>query len=120
MTYDDEETKRTLSRADKELHENLHLFVERMMLFRITRTRQKGAELARFARILVEAGTIGQDRGPVLQEITAFGSLVREELSRSDVANLFSAMVLATENLDAVQLYYLLEKLRTEPIGKAP
>lgn len=107
-----------VKKADNELFENLRLFVERIMLYRITRTKEKGAELARFATILLEAGKMREDSKVVTsEEISSFESLANEKLSASDVAGLFSALADALENLDAKQLYYFLERLRNGAIA---
>jgi hypothetical protein len=92
------------------------MFVERVMLFRITRVEEKAPELSLFARILLEAGTMSKNPHAILEDISFLEALAKERLTRSEVTGLFSTMVEATESLDARQLYYLLDKLRTEPI----
>ena len=114
--FDIEGIKRILERVDQDLFENLQMFVERVLLYRITRAGKKAAELAVLSRILLEAGTMGKDPGVVLRDVSWLESLAKEKLSQSDVSRLFSTMVRATESLNARQLYYLLEKLRSEPI----
>jgi hypothetical protein len=108
--------KNTLEKADQELFENLRLFAERIMLYRITKSEEKNDELGIFARILLEVGTLGENPEIVLSEISGIESLAKEKLTVPEVSNLFSTMVQATEKLDSKQLYYLLEKLRTEPM----
>jgi predicted hydrocarbon binding protein len=111
-----EEIKNTLEKADQELSENLRLFAERIMLYRITKSEEKNDELGIFARILLEVGTLGENPEIVLSDISGIESLAKEKLTVPEVSNLFSTMVQATEKLDSKQLYYLLEKLRTEPM----
>src|SRR5487761_1796084 len=108
--------KNTLEKADQELFENLRLFAERIMLYRIAKSEEKNDELGIFARILLEVGTLGENPEIVLSEISGIESLAKEKLTVPEVSNLFSTMVQATEKLDSKQLYYLLEKLRTEPM----
>lgn len=110
--------KNTLEKADQELFENLRLFAERIMLYRITKSEEKNDELGIFARILLEVGTLGENPEIVLSEISGIESLAKEKLTVPEVSNLFSTMVQATEKLDSKQLYYLLEKLRTEAIAE--
>ncbi|MDH2901047.1 MAG: hypothetical protein PXY39_08745 [archaeon] len=114
LTIGIEAIKKKLERADQELFENLRLFVERIMLYRLTRAEDKSVELGIFARILTEVGTLSENPESVLSEISGIESLAKEKLSQSEETNLFSTMVRATESLDSKQLYYLLEKLRTE------
>jgi hypothetical protein len=108
--------KDNLEKANEELHENLRLFAERVMLYRITRAEDKSAELANFSRILLEAGTLSETPQDLLDEISGIQTLAKEKLSRSQETGLFSMMVRATEKLTSKQLYYLLEKLRTGPM----
>lgn len=102
--------------ADQDLYENLRLFIERMMLYRITRAEVKSTELGLFARLLLEVGTMTENPEVILNEISGVEALAKEELSQSDVTILFSTMVRVTEALDAKQLYYLLDKIRNEPM----
>jgi hypothetical protein len=111
-----EAVKNTLKKADQELYENLRLFVERIMLYRITRAEDKSAELGIIARTLLEVGTLSENPGVLLEEISSLESLAKEKLTQSEITNLFSNLSDTTENLDAKQLYYVLEKLRAEPI----
>jgi hypothetical protein len=114
-----EAIEKTIKKADAELLENLRLFAERITLFRITRVKKKGPELARFATILLQAGKISEDPGASsssYEEISSFESLANERLSPADISGLFSAMVDALESLDGKQLYYILDKLRNEPL----
>ena len=106
--------ERVVSRADYEIFQNLRLFVERIMLYRITRTNRKGAELARFAMYLLEAAKLGEDpdKAAPSDELSSIKALENEKLSATDVAGLFSALADALENLNARQLYYFLDKLR--------
>ncbi len=106
-----------LKKSDEELFENLRLFAERIMLYRITRAKDKSAELGVFARILAEVGTMSENPENLLEEISGIESLAKKELTKSEETNLFSTMVQATENLSARELYYLLEKLRSEPMS---
>jgi hypothetical protein len=107
--------ERIVRKADEELFENLRLFVERIMLYRITRRKQKGAELAKFAVILLEAAKIGEGSSKMIdsEELSSIKALANEKLTASEIAGLFSALADALENLDAKQLYYFLERLRT-------
>ncbi|MDH2902266.1 MAG: hypothetical protein PXY39_14985, partial [archaeon] len=52
LTIGIEAIKKKLERADQELFENLRLFVERIMLYRMTRAQNKTTELGIFARLL--------------------------------------------------------------------
>jgi hypothetical protein len=112
-----EATIDAVKKADHELFQNLRLFAERLTLFRITRVKEKGPELARFATTLIEAGKMKEECRPASEEITSFEALANEKLSAAEVSGLFSAMVDALESLDARQLYYILEKLRSAPIS---
>lgn len=116
LTFGVEAIKSTLERADQELFENLRVFIERIMLYRITRAQNKTTELGIFARLLIEVGTMSENPETVLSEISGIESLAKEELTDSEETNLFSTVVRATEDLDSKQLYYLLEKIRTEPM----
>jgi DNA-binding GntR family transcriptional regulator len=126
VTFGIEVIKKTLRKADEELAENLKLFVERLVLYRITRVKEKAPELALFARFLLEAASLEREEDENLsraapsfsEEISSIEALRNEKLSPSDVAGLFSAMVDALENLNGKQLYYILEKLRTEPMAR--
>ncbi len=93
------------------------MFVERIMLYRITRAPNKVTELGVLSRILLEAGTLGENPGVILQDVSWLENLAKEEMSKSEVTVMFSTMVKATEGLSARQLYYILEKLRTEPLS---
>ena len=95
-----EAIKSTLERADQELFENSCLFVERIMLYRITRADNKTAELGIFARLLTEAGTLSENPRDSVSEISGIESLAKDELTEAEETNLFSTMVRATERLD--------------------
>jgi hypothetical protein len=107
--------EKTIRKADGELFENLRLFVERIMLYRITRTKEKAAELAKFAVFLLEAAKIGDAslRTFDSSDLSSVKDLAKEKLSASEIAGLFSALADALENLNAKQLYYFLGKLRS-------
>jgi hypothetical protein len=109
--------QRVFDTQEFELFENLQMFVERIMLYRITRAPNKVTELGVLSRILLEAGTLGENPGIILQDVSWLENLAKEEMSKSEVTVMFSTMVKATEGLSARQLYYILEKLRTEPLS---
>jgi hypothetical protein len=114
-----EDLRRTFQKADEQLFENLRLFVERLILYRITRVREKGPELAMFARTMLEASNLNENPRDISQEVTWFDALGKEKFSSEGITSLFSGMISATETLDAKQLYYVLHKLRTVPLAKA-
>jgi hypothetical protein len=88
------------------------------MLHRITWAKDKSRELGVYARILLEVGTLSENPQPLLNEISGIESLAKKELTHEEENSLFSTMVRATEDLSPKQLYYLLEKLRTESAAK--
>jgi hypothetical protein len=113
-----ERIKSTLEKANLDLFENLRLFAERIMLYRIVRAEDKSLELRFFARLLTEVGTMSENPAVLLNEISEIETLAKEELSQSEATELFSTMVHSTESLHPRELYYLIEKLRTEPAAE--
>jgi hypothetical protein len=105
-----------LNRADQDLYDNLRLFADRAMLHRIKWAKDKSGELAVYARILLEVGTMSLNPQPLLSEISGIELLAKKELTQEEEKNLFSTMIRATEDMTPRQLYFLLEKLRTEPM----
>lgn len=107
--------QRVLGRADQELLENLHLYVERMMLYRITRVKDKTAELRAFRTALLEAGSLNENPEAALGQASEVESVVIDGLTMSP-SKVFSTMVEATESLSGKQLFYILQKLRHAPL----
>jgi hypothetical protein len=107
--------QRVLGRADQDLLENLHLYVERIMLYRITRVNDKTAELLAFRTALLEAGTLNENLELALRRAAEIKSIAMRGPGLSP-NKVFSAMVEATESLSGKQLYYILEKFRHAPL----
>lgn len=110
--------QRVLGRADQELLESLHLYVERLMLYRITRVKDKTTELGAFRTALLEAGSLNENPEDVLRRASGVESIVEREGLIMPPSKVFSTMVEATESLNGKQLYYILEKLRHEPLAQ--
>jgi hypothetical protein len=109
--------QRVLGRADQELLENLHLYVERIMLYRITRVKDKTTELRAFRIALLEAGSLNENPEVALKRASEVESVATQG-SMALPSKVFSTMVEATESLNGKQLFYILEKLRHEPLSQ--
>lgn len=109
--------QRVLGRADQELLENIHLIVERIMLYRVTRVKDKIPELQAFKTALLEAGSLNENPEAVLKQVSDLESVTTQD-ETVPISKVFSTMVEATENLSGKQLYYILEKFRHAPLTR--
>lgn len=101
-------------RADREFAQNLLLFAERIVLYRLTRVRDKAEELGLLVHLITFIVSSSKGVSDVSPEILKLGYLGTQQGESVNTA--FSEVVDAVEKLDPEDLLEFVARLRKEPI----